>query len=511
MIQFKRGDVLTGKIIERLRMIGPDREMEELGKYLPNQLRIPPRGHPEASRIARVVTRLRRRGIKPFALSSLLDDLISFSTLHQPKKKDEAPGQLPTFKEGELLDYNVQQHNAKRAGLHRDVRIGNKRHGLLSWATRKAPTGHGEKIAIHQQPTHRHSYLGWEGEIPEGYGAGTVKSEDQGKALVTKSTPGELHATLADRKGSHRLAFIKTKHGWILSKGRAPQPPEGAMKPPARSLAPDQAKDTLSNLQPGTSVQPKIDGALVYVTTGGGRPEILSHRISKTTGERPVHTERVFRGRPTIDIPREHQRTLVGELYGKVRGNSIPPQELGGILNSHIGESIRKQKEKGVHLKVMPFDVVGDRGDYASRLEKVKATLRHLPQDTFHPPEEANTPTAALKLYEKIRSGRHSLTKEGIIIHPPQGKMIKVKHTEEANVKIAGVFPGTGKFKGHPGGFYYSDNRGNPVGKVGTGFTDETRKDLSKYIGRTARIKHQGKYKSGAHRAPAFIAVEENK
>lgn len=510
LLRFDRGDVLAKKILQRIDIIGPEAAGEEFKKRglmaLPtkNAIKrlIPPRGHPEASRVYRIISRLRKQRVRPF---------VQFSALHQPTKEDEPPKRLPVFREGELLDYNVQRHNAKRAGLHRDVRIGNRKHGLLSWATRKKSPGPGEKVSIHATSVHPHSYLGWEGKIPSGYGAGTVKSEDLGKALVTKSTPGELHATLADRKGSHRLAFIKTKTGWLLSKGKTPTPPSGAVKPPAKSVSPADAHSHLSQLKPGSFVQPKIDGALVYVTTKGGRPEIFSHRVSKTTGYHPVHTERVFRGRPTIDIPREHQRTLVGELYGKVRGKAIPPQQLGGILNAHIGESIAKQKASGVRLKVMPFDVVSKKGTYSERLSQLKDTLRHLPKDVFHVPESVQSSGAALRLYHKVRSGSHSLTKEGVIIHPPEGKMVKIKNVEEANVKVHSTFPGSGKYKGAYGGFYYSGRHGERLGKVGTGFSDETRRSLHKYVGRTARVRYQEKYPSGKLRAPRFIAIEENK
>ena len=154
----------------------------------------------------------------------------------------------------------------------------------------------------------------------------------------------------------------------------------------------------------------------------------------------------------------------------------------------------------------MPFDYANGKGEpYPERLAKVKQTLAHLPGDIFHPPEEAHDPGAARKLFEKIRSGRHPLTKEGVIVHPPTSKMVKIKNVEEANVRITGTFPGTGKFKGGPGGFTYG------AGKVGTGFSDETRRKLHEYVGRTARIRHQGQYKSGAYRAPSLIAVEENK
>lgn len=446
-----------------------------------------------------------------FRLNNVLDDLIQFK-LHQPKRGDEPPENLPRLTPGTLVDYNVQRHEARRAGLHRDVRIGTKRHGLVSWATRKDLPAEGSKIAIHPQPIHPHSYLGWEGDIPSGYGAGKVSTETLGKALITKSSPTEVHATLAGQREHHRLAFLKTAKGWLLTRGRHPVPPKEAQKPKYKSVSPEKAHEHLKSIEPGTIVQPKVDGALVYVTTKGNQPEVFSHRVSKRTGKHIVHTERFFKGRPTTSIPREHQHTLIGELYGTRRGKAVPPQELGGILNTHLGESIGKQKKKGIKLKIMPFDYANGKGEsYPERLEKVKATLRHLPKGTFHPPEEAKTPGAARRLFEKIRGGRHPLTSEGVIVHPPKGRMVKIKNVEEEDVKISGTFPGSGKFHGSHGGFIYSDKQGRELGRVGTGFNDETRRELHKYVGRKARIRHQGKYKSGAYRAPSFIAVEENK
>jgi hypothetical protein len=432
--------------------------------------------------------------------------------LYQPGVGDEPPEELPQFREGEPIDYTVQRHAAKRAGLHRDIRIGTRRHGLLSWATRKDLPSEGGKVAIHPQPVHPHSYLGWEGNIPEGYGAGDVATEHLGKALVTKSTPTEVHATLADQKEHHRLAFVKTPRGWLLARGKHPEPPREAQKPKYKSVSQEDAPEHLSSIEPGTIVQPKVDGALVYVTTEGNRPEVFSHRKSKVSNKNILHTERVFHGRPTTNIPKEHQRTLLGELYGTRRGKAIEPQELGGILNTHLGESIAKQKIRGVKLKIMPFDYADGKGEsYPERLEKVKSTLQYMPKDVFQTPPEAKTPSAARALYEKVRSGRHPLTKEGVIIHPPKGKMIKIKNVEEENVKIHSVFPGKGKFEDGYGGFYYADKSGQPLGRVGTGFTEETRAELPKYIGRTARVRHQGKYKSGKLRAPSLIAIEENK
>jgi hypothetical protein len=445
-----------------------------------------------------------RMALRRHNLSAKLNNLIQFKTLYQPGQRDEPQETIPKL-EG-VVDYTVQRHAAKRAGLHRDVRIGTPSHGLYSWATRKDLPAEGGKIAIHPQPVHPHSYLGWEGNIPEGYGAGDVSTEHIGKALVTHSTPEEVHATLADQKEHHRLAFVKTPKGWLMTRGKSPEPPKEAAKPEYKSVGPDKAHEALGSLEEGSIVQPKVDGALVYVTTRGNRPEVFSHRKGKQSGRNIIHTERVFHGRPTTDIPKEHQRTLLGELYGTKGGKAIEPQELGGILNTHLGESIAKQKARGVKLKIMPFDYANGKGEtYPERLAKVKETLQYLPSDKFHAPEEATGTEQSKELFENIRKGKHPLTKEGVIVHPPKGKMIKIKNTEEANVEVTGTYPGTGKFKGSHGGFTYEG------GRVGTGFSDETRRSLHESIGRIARIRHQGRYPSGAYRAPSFIAIEENK
>ncbi len=259
----------------------------------------------------------------------------------------------------------------------------------------------------------------------------------------------------------------------------------------------------LKNLPPGTLVQPKIDGSLVHVVVGR-KPEILSHRVSQETGQHPVHTEKVWGSRPRINIPRKHHgKSLLSEVYGVRHGRAIPPQKLGGLLNANLDESLRRQKEGRIKLKLMPFDLSGSKAPYPERLREVKDIARYLPSTTL--PEQAKTPKAAQGLFEKIRSGRHKLTREGVVAHPPHGKAIKIKNTEEANIRITGTYPGKGKYSDSHGGILYNG------GRVGSGFSDSTRKNLHQYIGRYLRIKHQGKYKSGAYRAPSAIAIDETR
>ncbi len=434
-----------------------------------------------------------------------LNELLEFKVFQPSKKDQQTPDSLP-FKEGQILDYVEQEHNAKRSGKHTDIRIGNKR-GMFSWATKKALPEPGQKIQLHPQPIHPKSYNDFEGEIKSGYGAGTVRTRHKGKALVTRSGEGQTNITVTSKRGSHRLAILNTKLGHLLVREKHPEAP-AAQKPAYKSLPAEEAPHHLRNLTKGSIVQPKIDGALVHIQSHKGKLEIFSHRNSKE-GSPILHTERFFKERPKSNLPGKTP-TISGELYGTRNGRAIEPQELGGILNSHIHKSIEKQKQQNVKLKIMPFDIQ-DRGTYPERLERLRAAVSQLPRGKFTLPESTNNPTEALKLFKRIKEGKHPLTREGLIIRPPNGKLIKIKNVQEENVKIAATFSGSGKYEKSHGGFIYHDNHGNPIGNVGTGFTDETRRNLHRYIGRTARIRHQGKYPSGAFRAPVFIGIDESR
>ncbi len=203
----------------------------------------------------------------------------------------------------------------------------------------------------------------------------------------------------------------------------------------------------------------------------------------------------------------------------------LGPQELGGLLNSTLAESIRQQKAQNVKLRVMLHGIqqLGnhyidpDEVPYQERRELLKsAILPHLPADTFHLAESADTPEQAAKMWQQIQSGQHPLTREGVVIHPNLGTPSKGKLTEEQDVHITGTFPGEGKYRGRGvGGFTYALTPGGPdVGKVGTGLTDALRSDMhvhpEVYAGRIARVRSQGPFESGALRAPSLIALHED-
>ena len=275
--------------------------------------------------------------------------------------------------------------------------------------------------------------------------------------------------------------------------------------------------------------------------------EQVSYRTDTKTGRPILQTEKVHGETPYSEIPKELVGTILrGEVYGSrertpeeverqqeaesesvqnEREAAIPPQELGGILNSSIAKSLQTQKDKGVDLKTMLFDIQQygkkpidfNNTPYEKRKELINRIKPYLPNsDTkYRLPQETTDPDEAKRLYRDTFSGKNPLTSEGFVVHPQRGRPMKAKNFEEQDVYLTGTFPGQGKYKGLAGGLTYAlEPNGQTVGKIGTGMSDEFRRwaEENKDIlpGRVARISSQNQLPSGAYRAPALIALHED-
>jgi hypothetical protein len=492
-------------------------------------------------------------------------------------------GQLDKLQVGQMLDYIVQRHEAERAGLHHDIRFGNPDMGLLSWAARKGVPPPGERHLAVQQPVHRHEYGNFEGEIPQGYGKGTVKTHTKGQILITKATPESIHFTTAHQRHPERFTLVRPKgwgnKNWLLM-NTTPRDQVPYEKVRYKKIAPEDVEPALKAMQEGDTVEAKVDGASQLIRLAGGHAEALSFRTSKTTGRPIFHTERLFGGRPEVPVPRHLEGSILkGELYASrlqpgggskatqpdtetgrrspdggpdvgtghegletVHANGTPrgsgaaglpgdpevttrrtgPQDVGQLLNSSIARSLQLQKAKGLTLRNMLYDVqqygkkpidpaVTSRSDRRRMLEEIAG---HLPSDKFHVSEEFRDPASATKLWDMIRSGEHPLTEEGIVYHPRTGVPSKAKLFEEHDVHVTGTFPGEGQRAATVGGLTYGHEPGKTVGRVGTGFSDETLADIARdpsaYIGRVARVRAQQKLPSGALRVPSFLGLHED-
>lgn len=473
------------------------------------------------------------------------------------KQADFAPG-LPdkkrfgdtqTIPRGQLLKWVIQEHNARRAGKHFDVRMGGGPKGseLFSWATKHPLPGPGEKRMLFQQPLHKGSYGDFQGTLHSGYGAGTVKTHDKGHVIVTKSEPDKISFIIAHKKYPEYFTLLRASGppkdpktdrqrasqggSWLMvnttpmnaAKLLGGKPSDVGLSKLKYSSVPAEKVEKVFGGQ--HVAQEKIDGASLLYHLLGDRVEAVSYRAGQ--GGRPiVHTHRIFGpGGAAVQTPKELIGTILrGESHGVRSGKTIPPQELGGILNASIANSLEKQRNQGVKMHNTLFDIVrlgqqpiapGQMGA-EERMEKLKSILPILPRNRFSLPQTETDPEAQRKLWNDIISGQNPRTQEGIIAWPKEpGRPVKVKATPEADVWIKSIFPGEGKLEGTgAGGFEYANApEGNIVGRVGTGFDDATRKEMltdpDAWTNRLARIRSQGKFPSGAHRAPVFVARHE--
>ena len=488
-------------------------------------------------------------------------------------------GDMSQLQPGQLVDFVQQLHDAKRSGRHYDVRFGTPQTGAFSWATKKELPEPGEKRMLYQQPIHTHRYMGFQGTL-RGYGAGSVRTHRKGQILVTSIEPNKIHFTTADERYPQRYVMLKPQGArkdtdWLMM-NITPNKPVPYDKVHMLKIPAEQVEEQLAKLQPGSSVQAKVDGASSLIQLMKNGVEITSYRTSKQTGRPIVHTERILHGRPNMQIPPELVGSVLkGEIYGTHEGQGdlgakltdsggnlgddtagqgqvipgtgqgqpeegggvpsrtiqsprpagiIGPQTLGGLLNSTVAKSLAEQQAQKIRLKIMLHDAqqVGkmpidpNAVPYSERQQLIRTILQHLPAETFHDADGAGDPESALALWKQVREGKHPLSGEGIVIHPPTGKPTKAKLLEEKDVHVTGIFPGEGKYHGlGAGGFTYAlQPGGNSVGKVGTGLSDQLRRDLyaspDEYIGRVAKIRAQEQHPSGAYRAPSFLAFHED-
>jgi bifunctional non-homologous end joining protein LigD len=115
----------------------------------------------------------------------------------------------------------VQKHQASH--LHYDFRL--EMDGVLkSWAVPKGPsTTTGERrLAVHVED-HPVDYIGFQGVIPEGYGAGTVEIWDHGTYELESRREEKLVFVLHGDKLEGRYALVRTgdTKNWLLMKLKA--------------------------------------------------------------------------------------------------------------------------------------------------------------------------------------------------------------------------------------------------------------------------------------------------
>lgn len=416
-------------------------------------------------------------------------------------------GELSRLVPGKEYDWTLQTHDAKRAGLHADIRIGDPQTKLLSWAVPKARLPEvGESLLAVRTPLHRYDYGGFEGTIPSGRGAGTVELSDRGRAVVLQNRGDVLRFVLLHHPRTREYMLTRKENdAWFLT-GTDPK----AL--PYGKIHYDKLPDPEIASRSGT-VSPKIDGAAVLTKLLDDRAEVYSIRPD-VRGRAIRHTWRVG-GLDRLAVPEDLRGAVLrGELYGKRGGVAIPAAELGGLLNTDTVTSRDIQREKGTQLLIALYGAESlGRHPVPKDRQKLRSFFRRVEKITggkLHRLPEADTPEEAARLIRDIRAGEFPLTREGVVVFRHARKPGKWKTSEDADVYIREIFPADSDDK-RAGGFSYSLTPDGPVvGRVGSGISRSDAKDMlahpERWTGRLARIAAQEQFDSGAFRSPVFIA-----
>jgi len=431
-----------------------------------------------------------------------------------------APG-LPDISHKDKIDQKgptrlvVQQHKATTD--HYDMRLqdGDIAH---SWVIRSLPGKKDKALAI-RQPTHTAKYMDFEGTIEKGYGKGTVKKVLDKEIILTRGDDKKIHMVLPDGE----VTMIKTKYSpdsWLMIRNKPIQRVVSS-KPKYKVI------DEPADFSDETKVlQPKVDGAhTIFHLKSNALNRIYSYRNRKND-ERPIEHTHQLPDIRDLDIPKELNNTILrGEVYAQKDKKPVPAEQVGGMLNASIINSLRKQKEQG-KLSPYIFDIVKYHGKdvenetYRKKLKMIREVAKKIPD--LKAAETAETAKEKRKLLDLVKRKKHPDTKEGLVewdLNSPTGKPKKFKLRDTHDVVIREVFQAkdkSGKPKQEAGGFRYSwKPKGKLVGRVGTGFSREKRKDMwlrpKDYIGRIARVKTQEVFASGAMRAPSFYTMDVEK
>jgi hypothetical protein len=417
---------------------------------------------------------------------------------------------IPNISSPVIWEGGIHLHEAKRAGTHYDLRLGDpSTHYSHSWAMRKLPAS-GEKVLAIHQPTHTLEYMDFKGTIKDGYGAGKVKLHFRDKIEVLESSPARILFNLYKGNKTEKYALISRGGvNWILFNYTTTD--KDKLIPLTKPSYKEKDFDNLDTENSNEVFAPKMDGAHnIFILRPNKRVQTFSYRPSKGRIERIDHTYKtdLYKHRS----PSSLGTTVVrGELY--LPGKTSP--EVGSVLNSNVFLAREKQQKVG-QLQNMMFDVVTYKGKnvealpYREKIEILKTINKEFPKMKI--PAYATTSQTKKNLVSSIKDKQHEDTDEGVVIYNLDSPLpIKAKIRRDFDLYIKDFYdarPGRLTGKG-VGGIIGTEtpNHGTEI-RVGSGLTDEQRQDMynnpEKYKGKLIKIYAQEKLKSGKFRMPVF-------
>lgn len=381
--------------------------------------------------------------------------------------------------------FTRQRHEAKKAGLHWDYRIvvGDK---AYSWATKKELPEPGKSIVLYEQPVHTADYaLSQRVEIPDGqYGAGVTTLDWVKKGHANFDHADRLTVQLhSGEKFLLKKVPNYDEKAWLFRNITPKEEQEKQAYYTRHKYKEVKSVDEIPGDEDlATSV--KYDGSHFYLAFDSkGKPRLFSRRQS-VKGHYPERTEQLPH-LTNVELP-EHK----GEVYsvelihtGKDKNGAENHAHLSGILNSKKDRSIATQSQTGPVRMVLLDTLIPQISTYRKKLEHMSKL-----ESNYGKPDEvwAVKPVFGREAAQKLHEETLAKGSEGVItthLDLPEDDNVryKVKNFQTYNVKVSGKTQEVdieGNPKESAGALLVEDATGRPVGKVGTGFSRDQRKDI---------------------------------
>jgi len=423
--------------------------------------------------------------------SSAPSRLTAYRAKRDPKKTPEPMGRATKAtgkKASPLPSFVIQEHHAR--ALHWDFRL--ERDGVLvSWALPKGlPVDPGTNhLAVHTED-HPLEYGTFAGEIPKGeYGAGQVTIWDHGTYDTEKWRTNEIIVVLHGQRATGKYVLFSTgENKWMIHR----------MDPAPRDFEamPEHIKPMLATAgelprsDKGFAYEFKWDGVRAMVYVDGGRVRALTRNDKSLTTTFPELRE--------IGLHLGSRSAILdGEIVALDKDNRPNFATLSRRL--HVTSKIAIEKlEHSIPASFFAFDLLYLEGRSLLELpyDERRAALESLKLDgeTFAtPPSITNTAGADVLRIAADRGLEGVVIKRRSAPYSPglrNGDWVKVKNVHTQEVVIGGWTSGKGERTGSLGALLLglpTSNGLTYVGKVGTGFSVASRKELLDLLSPLAR------------------------
>lgn len=369
----------------------------------------------------------------------------------------------------------MQKHDATR--LHYDFRLEHDG-ALLSWAVPKEPSTDPavKRLAVRVED-HPVDYAEFEGTIPKGnYGAGTVEIWDRGTWLPDGNVDdglasGELKFTIIGERLHGKWVLVRMgaaseKENWLLIKERDSEKLSSNPVSWTQKTAPKHQLAELKTSLPqgeGWQFEIKWDGYRVFAHIEDGRCEFISRGGNEI--ELKDLAKKVLKAFPRTCI-------LDGEI--------VVLDEKGRSNFSQLQNSLSGDRSQ---VQFVAFDII--------KLED--QDLRELPlsqrrailDQTWNQVQGAFVSPLVLGSPKSVYQSACELNLEGIVAKRVQSKYsgkrtsdwikVKCRRSVEANVVGFTLLEGS---QDSVGALLLADSKGSYIGRVGTGFSAQVRRDL---------------------------------